>query len=181
MSRSVMYNIATFYSLPITIGTLVTLMKIGCYIVACMGEVYQPQNSERKPHDKFLTHCDPLLSPDLSIYRALCLILVVAFRRWVSVIITTKKCDAYFSIVSIIVMYRLVRLYLVTTSFVSSETCVSLATFSTYGQENKIEKLWRITDVSGNFLTSFITWYLRQYAIHLIRLSGIVHLFDYPI
>lgn len=98
----------------------------------------------------------------LTIYRVLCLILIVAFRRWVSVIIMSKKCDAYFSIVSIIVMYRSARLYPVTMSFVSSETCVSVVTFSTYEQENKIEKLWRITDVNGDFLTSFITRYFWQ-------------------
>lgn len=110
----------TFHPLPITIGTLATLTKMGVLrIVACTGELYQIRNSGRKPNDNgddsFLACRDPLLSPDLSLYRAPCLILIPPFCK----LRNGGECDAYFSTISVVVMYRRIRLYPVTTSFVS--------------------------------------------------------------
>lgn len=95
-------------------------------IVACIGKLYQLWNSGRKLNDNgddsFLACRDPLLSPDLSLYRALCLILIPPLRKLCRH--NGRERDAYFSTISVVVMYRLVRLYPVTTSFVSSETYV---------------------------------------------------------
>jgi len=78
--------------------------------------------AERKPNDSFLVvvRRDPLLSPDLSLYQTLCLILIFpTFRRRVHRH-NDGECDAYFSTVihSSDVSFCSSDRYLVTTSFV---------------------------------------------------------------
>lgn len=75
------------------------------------------ENLNDNGDNSFLACRDSLLSPDLLLYQALCLIHIPPFRK----LCRHKgvECDAYFPTISIVVMYRLVRLYSVTMSFVS--------------------------------------------------------------
>lgn len=133
-------------------------------IVACTGELYQLWNSGRKPNDNgddsFLACRDPLLSLDLSLYRTLCLILIPPLRKLCRH--NGGECDAYFSIISVVVMYRLVRLYPVTTSFVSSETyvCSRRDIFNT----NKKTKLknFDVSPTSTAISWRVLMWYLTM-------------------